>query len=461
MALAEGLHSFLKSDQIVTDSSTLESHGRDWTRVHTPSASAILFPKNKLEIQKIIQWARKSKTAVVPSGGRTGLSGGAIASRGEIVLSLDRMNKILEFNEIDRTVRCEAGVITETLQNYIGERGFYFPIDFASRGSSQIGGNISTNAGGTKVIRFGLTRSWVAGLEVITGAGDLLSMSSGLVKNNAGYDLTQLFIGSEGTLGIIAEATMRFAQPLKNLKVLLVSAKKLESALEILKRFQKSLTITAFEFFTQSALEKVLKTKGGSSPFQEAQPIYFVIEFESSTDETLNEAIDAFDECKRDGLACEGLLAQNDRQAKEFWALRENISESLATYKPYKNDISVRISKIPDFVRAADALFSSQFKDCEIIWFGHIGDGNLHINILRGEKQSENEFAKQADAISKELGHLLKKFDGSISAEHGVGLLKKPYLSLSRSPEELAVMKSIKRVFDPDLILNPGKIFDL
>jgi FAD/FMN-containing dehydrogenase len=459
MSLADGL-SFLKKEQIVTDASILESHGRDWTRVHKPSPSAILFPQTKMEIQRIVQWARKTKTFLVPSGGRTGLSGGAVAVKSEVVISLDRMNKILDCNEIDRVIRCEAGVVTETLQNYIADKGFYFPIDFASRGSSQIGGNISTNAGGTKVIRFGLTRQWVAGLEVVTGTGDLLSMSSGLIKNNAGYDLSQIFIGSEGTLGIIAEATLRFTQPLQNLKVLLVSSPKLEAALEILKRFQKYLSITAFEFFTEAALQKVLSQKGGSSPFQEVQPFYFVIEFECLTDEALNDAIDIFELCKKDGIAYDGLLAQNDRQAKEFWGLRENISECLAPSRPYKNDISVRVSKIPEFVSEASKLFSSKFKDCEIIWFGHIGDGNLHINILRGKNQTEADFAKMSDAISQDLGALLKKFDGSISAEHGIGLLKKPYLSLSRSAEEISAMKALKRAFDPDGILNPGKIFD-
>lgn len=460
MGLAAGLEQFLKADQVVLDPSVLESHGRDWTREHSPNPIAVLFPSSKHDVQNIVKWARKTKTPLVPSGGRTGLAAGAVANQGEVVVSFDRMNKILEWNETDRTLRCEPGVVTETLQTYVEDRGYYFPVDLASRGSSQIGGNISTNAGGTKVIRYGHTRQWVSGLEVVTGTGELLQMSQSLIKNNAGYDLMHLFISAEGTLGFIVEATVRVVPPPKNLKVLLVRGQRLEQAIEILKRFQKTLSLTAYEFFTHAALEKVIAAKSVTSPFSESSLIYFLIEFECASDADLDHAIDAFEECKRDGLADEGLIAQNDRQASDFWALRENISESLAPLKPYKNDIAVKISRIPEFVAEAESTLGQKYRDCELIWFGHIGDGNLHINVLRGSKTSPEEFKKQTAALTTDLSLLLQKFNGSISAEHGIGLIKKPYFKFTRTPLEITAMKAIKHIFDPDHIMNPGKIFD-
>ena len=462
-AQLEKLTKFLKKDQISTDPQDLENYGRDWTKVFPSKALAILFPRTTQEVQSIVKWAidHKDTISLVPSGGRTGLSGGAVASKGEVVLSLQRMNKIGEFNEVDRLIHCESGVITQELQEAVKKKGYFFPVDFASRGSSQVGGNISTNAGGTKVIRYGLMRDWVAGLEVVTGAGEILKMDQALVKNNAGYDLKQLFIGSEGSLGIITSAILKFTSPPEIPTVLLLQSAKLEFSTEILKRFRNRISLTAFEFFTQRAIERVLENqKNEAAPFQKISPFYFLIEFEQKSDSVLDEALAVFDDLKADGLVIDGTLSQNDQQKDKLWSYRENISEALSKFKPYKNDISVKISDIPEFVREAEDVLVKNFPKTEIIWFGHIGDGNLHINVIRQDGQADSAFEKDCQNISQKLFEVLKKFNGSISAEHGIGLLKKPYLSLSRMPEEIQAMKQLKKVFDPHGILNPGKIFD-
>ncbi|MDB5038483.1 MAG: FAD-binding oxidoreductase [Bacteriovoracaceae bacterium] len=450
------LPAFLKSHQIKTDPSDIEKYARDWTRVHTPNSPAILFPETTEEVQKIVLWARKEKIALVPSGGRTGLSAGAVAFQGEVVISLERMDKIIELNEINRTLRCEAGLITEKLQNAVEEADYFFPVDLASRGSSQIGGNIATNAGGTKVIRYGHIRNWVRHLKVVTGSGEILNLHRGLVKDNSGYDLKHLFIASEGTLGIITEATLEFTIAPQNLTVVLLACEHLDSALEILVQFRKTVDLTAFEFFTDKALHYVLKSTNLEPPFSKASSIYILLEFENRNSAVMDAVLETFDTCLVEGLVTDGVVSQNSKQASDFWKYRENISESLSKYNPYKNDISVAISKIPQFVREVGKIYEG----VEVVWFGHIGDGNLHINVIKSEKTSAEDFAKMRHDLGIKLFTIIEKFNGSISAEHGIGLLKKPYLHFGRSVEEIQLMRQIKKIFDPDLILNPGKIFD-
>jgi len=452
----------LRTNQISTDPLQCQNYGRDWTRSYIPNAQAVLFPESIEQVQEIVLWARKNRSPLVPSGGRTGLSGGAVAANGEFVVSLERLRQIFELNEIEQTVRCEAGVITENLQHFVSASGFYFPVDFASRGSSQIGGNIATNAGGTKVIRYGLMRDWILSLKVVTGAGEILQLNRDLVKNNSGYDLRHLFIGSEGTLGIICETTLRITQPPKDLTVLLIQIPALEHSIEILTRFRKQVSLTAFEFFTDKALDYVLQQHSDfTRPFSKTSSVYLLIEFENQSPKDLESAMEAFDTCLAAKILTDGAVSQNSQQFQTFWKYREDISESLSPLKPYKNDISVRISKIPEFVSAAEKMLSKQFPKNEIIWFGHIGDGNLHINVLRHESQSDEDFSSDCKSISQSLFELLQKLGGSISAEHGIGLTKKPYLHFSRSPEEIRLMRAIKKVLDPDGILNPGKIFDI
>lgn len=459
-------HELLKSefskDQLRFDEESLLFYGRDWTRFKTPKPLAIFFPFSTEDVQKIVQLSIQNKWSLVPSGGRTGLSGGALACNGEIVVSFEKMNRILEFREADRTVLCQSGVITEEIQNYVSEKGYFYPVDFAARGSSHIGGNVATNAGGIKVLRYGLTRDWIRGLKVVTGKGEILSFNNGLIKNATGYDLRQLFIGSEGTLGFITEVEVGFTNPPPPLGLFLVQLPSHKNIMDIFLRFKKTLTLTAFEIFSEVALQKVLaKNPALKRPFDEESPFYAVIEFEMPSEAQLDTALETFGEAMTAGEATNGGLSQNDQQFKEFWAYRERISESLASDTPYKNDISVRISKVTDFMQAADQALAQRAKDLEIIWFGHLGDGNLHINILKPQNISAEDFYKDCQQFDQILYSVVKQFEGSISAEHGVGLTKKPFLQYSKSTEEIKIFKEIKAIFDPHNIINPNKLFSL
>lgn len=450
---------FLKPDQIKTDSESLKYYGKDWTTYFDISARAILFPQSITDVQNIVKWARQNKISLVPSGGRTGLSGAAVAKKNEVVVSFEKMNRILSFNDLDQVVTVEAGVITESLQQFAIEKKLYYPVDFAARGSSQIGGNIATNAGGIKVVRYGLTRDWVVGLKVVTGTGEILNLNKSLVKNATGYDLRHLFIGSEGTLGFIVEAQIKLTTPPPPLQVLILGAEKLDSIMQIFSHFKKLCTLTAFEMFSEKALAKVIASTGLARPFSSSANFYVLAEVEIKSEQEQNAVFEVFEKCLEMGLVSDGAISQSEAQSKNFWRLREDISESLAKYSPYKNDISVTISKVPSFMTDLEKILEQSYPNWEVIWFGHIGDGNLHINILRPDNMSKEQFVKECQQVDNLVFTAVKNHDGSISAEHGVGLTKKPFLSYTRSVAEIEIMKSIKQIFDPDNIINPDKVF--
>ncbi len=448
------------ADKLLSDADSRAHYGRDWTKAHEPRPAVIVLPSSIEQVQAIVRLANEHGVALVPSGGRTGLSGGAVAANGEIVVAFDRMNKILSFDATDRQVVCQPGVVTEQLQNFAEEHQLFYPVDFASSGSSQIGGNVATNAGGIKVIKYGLTRDWVVGMKVVTGDGTLLDLNKGLIKNATGYDLRHLFIGSEGTLGLIVELTMKLATPPKDPTVLVLAVDAMESAMHVLQTFQSRLPLMAFEFFSEKALRHVIAEKGLQRPCETVGDFYALIEFENLTEQTMDQAMEAFEFCVEQGWALDGTISQNSSQARDLWRLREDISETISRFTPYKNDISVKVSQVPAFLREVDAIVTQQYPDFEIIWFGHIGDGNVHLNILKPEGLDKAVFFKQCAEVSLDIFASVQRFGGSISAEHGVGLLKKPFLAYSRSAEEIAYMKAMKKLFDPRGIMNPGKIFD-
>ncbi|MFZ4405083.1 MAG: FAD-binding oxidoreductase [Pseudobdellovibrionaceae bacterium] len=453
------LDTFLQADQIKTDSESLQYYGKDWTTYFDIKAKAIVFPRSTEDVVHLVQWARKNKIALIPSGGRTGLSGAAVATQGEVVVSFEQMNKILDFDPINQTVRVQAGVVTEDLQKFAQEKGLLYPVDFAARGSSQMGGNIATNAGGIKVVRYGLTRQWVAGLQVVTGQGELLNLNNGLVKNATGYDLRHLIIGSEGTLGLVTEALIQLSPPAPEVKVLLLAVNDLSSIMNIFSEFKKKTSVVAFEMFSALALKHVLHGTGLPAPLETSSEYYVVCEVECKNESDEGQILSVFESGLEQGFILDGVLSQSETQAKTLWRYREDISESLASYSPYKNDIAVTISKVPDFLNDLQKVLTAAYPTWEVVWFGHIGDGNLHINILRPTGMSKEQFVKDCRAVDELVFSAVRKYQGSISAEHGVGLTKKSFLTYTRSEPEVELMRQIKKVFDPDQILNPGKIF--
>jgi FAD/FMN-containing dehydrogenase len=430
-----------------------EHYGRDWTRTYVPAPAAVAFPESIDQLAAVVRWANAQGVSLVPSGGRTGLSGGAVAADGEIVVSMERMRSIVGTDLVGRTITVQAGITTHEVQEEARRLGLFYPVDFASRGSSQIGGNIATNAGGIKVLRYGLTRDWVAGLKVVTGTGEILDLNRALVKNATGYDLRHLFVGSEGTLGIIAEATLRLTNLPAPQQVMVLAVPRLDALMQVFALLRAQLKLSAFEFFTDIALRHVLAA-GAKRPFETEAPFYLLVEF----DEDEAAAASAFESLAADGLVVDGIIGQSLAQNAELWRLREGITESIARHQPYKNDISVRVALVPAFLERMRVLFEREYPQFEVVWFGHLGDGNLHIGILRPASMEPGIFQAECNRVTELLGGILQEFGGSVSAEHGVGLLKKPYLHHTRGEAEIELMRQLKRVFDPAGILNPGKL---
>lgn len=447
--------------EVCVEPSTLASHGQDWTRFRTAAPAGVAFPASTGQVCELVSAAARNGIPLVPSGGRTGLSGGAVAARGEIVVSFDRMQEVMGFDPIDRTVTVEAGVVTATVQELARQNGLYYPVSFASEGSSQIGGNIATNAGGIRVLKYGLTRDRVVGLKVVTGSGQLLELNRGLIKNASGYDLRHLFIGSEGTLGLVVEATLKLVEPPLASRVLLLGIGSMDALMKVFDSLRSALELSAFEFFTDRALHHVCQANQLPTPFETRCPLYVVAEFDCPDGRIEETAMKCFEHCSSRGWVLDGVISQSDRDIERLWRYREGISESISHFPPYKNDLSVRVSVVPEFLRRMDSLVNEICPEFEIVWYGHIGDGNLHMNILKPASMTMSEFETRSHDISDKSYALTRDVGGSISAEHGIGLLKQPWLGMSRSVAEIEFMQKIKESFDPAGIFNPGKLLPL
>ena len=458
---SQSLAQIFDADGVLVSEADRAHYGQDWSRFIAPDPSAIVFPKEVSQLKALVAFARAEQIGLVPSGGRTGLSGGATAARGEVVVSFERMNRVLDFDEAARLVLVEPGVITQQLQQFAMDQGLYYPVDFASSGSSHIGGNIATNAGGIKVLRYGLTREWVGGLEVVTGNGHHLSLNHGLVKNATGIDQRHLFVGSEGILGFTSAAWMKLTEAPQPLRVMLLAVPSMRIALSVLSVCQGHLNLTAFEFFSREALMHVRDHLSLTAPLSDA-PFYVLCEFEQikGAEAGLSDAADIYAKLSEKSWVTDGVIAQSERENQSLWRYREGISEAITPRTPYKHDLSVRISRAPEFLEAVESALKSAALPFEIIWFGHIGDGNVHLNILRPEDWSVARFIKACEPLGLQIMQVVATFNGSVSAEHGVGLLKKEYLPFTKSDSERALMRNIKQVYDPDGVMNPGKIFD-
>ena len=447
------------ADFASTEASDLTEYGRDWTKVFTPAPSLVAFPRTTDEVSRFLSLASEHGVAVVPSGGRTGLAAGAVAASGEAVLSLSRMRRMDPVDLLGATVRVQAGAVTEAVHQHCAPHGLTWPVDFASKGSSQVGGNIATNAGGVKVIRYGLTRQWVLGLQVVLASGEVLELNGALEKNNTGVDLRQLFIGSEGVLGVITEATLKLARLPGKLDVLLFAVPDLAGVLRLFREARRGpFTISAYEFFTDRCLARLRRHRAVKSPFADDASHYVLLEVEGADAATLEAWVASVFE---QGLALDGVQAQHAGEAAQLWTLREGISESLsATGTPHKNDISLPIAALESFCAELDGVFARRWPGWEICLFGHIGDGNLHVNVMKPDDLAKDAFLARTKEADADMFELVRAHGGSVSAEHGIGLLKKPYLGYTRTPREIELFRAMKRALDPRGILNPGKVFD-
>ena len=427
----------------------------------TADAGAVVRPKTLVEVRAVVRCCEQRGLPIVPSGGRTGLVGGAVATAGEVVVSLDRMRAVLDVDPRARTVRCEAGATVAAVDEAARAHGLFYPVDFAAKGTAQVGGTIATNAGGVRVVRYGSTRSWVRGLVLVTGGGRVLRLGRGLVKDNTGYALEHLVVGAEGTLGIVVEATLGLAVPPRAVAVGVVGAASVEALLGLYERLSSArCTVSAFECFDEACLGAVLRARGEiRPPLQTTAPMYGLVEIEHDGD-SAEAALDALAEvlcqAQEAGEISDATMAQTPAQARALWSLRESVSEALHPRRPHKADVTLPQRAMGDFLARARALVERHVSQGELRIFGHLGDGNLHVNLL---PPRDADLPASALAVFDEaLYGLVSDLGGSLSAEHGVGLLKRPYLSLRRTPEELALMRAVKAAFDPAGVFNPGKL---
>jgi FAD/FMN-containing dehydrogenase len=461
--LLKSLQGKLPSETILSHQEDCSHYGGDWTRM-TGDPLLVFLPKTTEQVSEILKSCQKIKIPVIPSGGRTGLSGGAVVTSNEVVLNLSKMNQISPVDTLGRTVRVQAGAVTENVHEHCSKEGLLWPIDLASKGTCEIGGNLATNAGGVRVIRYGMARKWVSGLQIVTMNGDIIELNRGLEKNNTGYDLIQLMVGSEGTLAVITEATLKLVRLPQKEKVLFFSLPSLQAISSFFENARKGpFEILAFEFFSQkclSAVENKLKRK---SKLQKGAQFYVLMEIElgigveaeQKLDEWLNSILEK-------EFVQDGLMAQSSEEKKEVWSLREGITESIAlTNEVRKYDTSVAVNKTVEFVTEAEKLFQSMNLQAELYLFGHFGDGSPHLNVVRKDSADHKTFVQDCERFEAELYPLIKKWGGSASSEHGVGLLKKSWVEFSRTPQELSLFKAIKSAFDPQGLLNPGKIFSM
>jgi FAD/FMN-containing dehydrogenase len=367
------------------------------------------------------------------------------------------MRAMHPIDTLGQTVRVEAGAITEVVHAHCAQAGLFWPVDFASKGSSQVGGNIATNAGGVRVIRYGLTRQWVLGLTVVTAQGQVLELNGALEKNNTGVDMRQLFIGSEGILGVITEATLKLTRLPGKVDVFLFA---LDSLQGVLKLFEEArggpFTVMAYEFFTDACTARLERHRAVRPPFEAKASHYVLLEVEAAKDGALDGWLAGLFER---GIVQDGTLAADTGQARRLWELREGISESLsATGMPHKNDIALPIAALKAFCAELEELLAKRYPGWELCLFGHIGDGNLHVNIMKPDAMEKAEFLKRTHDVDADMMALVRTHRGSVSAEHGIGLLKRDWLGHSRSALEIELMVKMKALLDPHGILNPGKV---
>jgi len=449
------LHDHLPDIQASLMADDLSTYGSDWSKLREPAPSAVLFPQTAEQVQQIVACANRDGLALVPSGGRTGLSGGAIAADGELVLSLERMRRADPVNHADGSIRVEAGVVTASIQHQAEIAGLFYGVDFAAAGSSQIGGNIATNAGGIRVLRYGLTRDQVLGLEAVTGSGELLQLNHGLIKNATGYDLRHLLIGSEGTLAVITAATLKLWPHPGERQVLLLAVAGHQALLPLFIAARQALSLSAFEFFTHDCVRHVCAHADLPPPLEQAAEMYVLLECDAVDDEHI---AGFFEQAFAQQLVSDGIISQSQQHAQQLWQYRERISESIAGQRPYKNDIAVRVAAVPELLQQLDELIQRHYPNFEVLWYGHIGDGNIHMNVLKPETLSLPAFKQQCEQVNEQVFDCIQRLAGSISAEHGVGLLKQPWLQYSRTQIEVDIMRQIKSILDPNGILNPGKL---
>ncbi|MBK5915411.1 FAD-binding oxidoreductase [Rhodocyclus purpureus] len=452
--------------QVLTGAGDMAPALSDWRGRYRGAARCVVRPGTAAEVAAVVRACSEAGVPIVPQGGNTGLCGGATpgASGDAVVLSLARLNRIRAVDPANNTITVEAGCTLAAVQEAAAAAGRLFPLSLASEGSCQVGGNLSTNAGGVQVLRYGNARVLTLGLEVVLPSGELWDGLRGLRKDNTGYDLKQLFIGAEGTLGIITAAVLKlFPQPRATATAWLAIATPAAS-LAVLARLQGAFgeLLSACELVSRVALDLVIRHLPGSvAPLAIDSEWQLLVELSGGGEQQrLEEALaGCLAEAIAAGEVVDAVLAQSGDQARKLWALRENISEAQKIEGfSIKHDISLPISRIPDFIARTDAALADAFPGIRCVTFGHVGDGNLHYNQSMADPADNARLLATQVAVDRLVHDMVVDFGGSISAEHGIGQLKRDELVRYRSPVELATMRALKQALDPRGLMNPGKL---
>jgi FAD/FMN-containing dehydrogenase len=460
--LLEQLKDIVGSKGWTSDTNTLEPHVTEWRGYFTGRTPLMVMPANTDEVSRVIAACANAGVGVVPQGGNTGMCAGAIPDESgtQILLSMARMNRIRNVDADNFSIEVEAGCVLQTIQEAALDAGRYFPLSLGAEGSCQIGGNIATNAGGLNVIRYGTARALVLGLEVVLADGTVLNSLRSLRKDTAGYDLKQLFVGSEGTLGVITAAALRLFPGPGDLGTALVAVPSSGTSVSLLGKLKACFPdqVQTFELVSDYVFGLVDRHVPDTSlPFDSGYPWYVLLEVATGKDPESLEAV--LMEAIEEGLVLDAVIAKNSTEIANLWRLRHSISEAeRQAGKALKHDISVPVSRMQEFLERGDDLLENLRPDATLVAFGHVGDGNLHYNVSLPHDLDPEEYARAGKRITGAIYDLVAELGGSFSAEHGVGQLKRSYLAEYRSGPEYDLMRTLKKTLDPANILNPGKV---
>jgi len=453
-------------DGILTDGADVAPYLTDHRKLYQGRALAVIVPRSVEQISRLLRFCNENRIGVVPHGGNTGYCGGATPdeSGNQVVVSMRRMNRIRDVDALNYSLVAEAGCILADVQRAADEAERFFPLSLGSEGTCQIGGNLSTNAGGLSVLRYGMMRELVLGLEVVLADGRVLSSLGALRKDNTGYDIKSLFLGAEGTLGIITAASVKLFPKIRSSATAFVAIPKVRAAVDLLAHLREASgdRISSFELIPRIGVELTTQhIPGVIDPLQQPYSWYVLCELTSARaadplDTIMEEALGA---ALEDGLVLDAALARNERERSALWKLRETIPEAQRIDgASLKHDISVTITALPDFVERASRWVEDNVPDGRLVIYGHVGDGNLHFNLNQVPGSDRNIFLAREPAIKRAIHDMVSEFGGSFSAEHGIGRLKVEELEHYAAPVEIDLMRTVKKALDPNGVLNPGKV---
>ncbi|MGH8640646.1 MAG: FAD-binding oxidoreductase [Burkholderiales bacterium] len=465
-SLIERLAAAVGPQGLITDPREAEPYVKDWRGLYHGATPAVVRPATTAQVVQVVKICAETRTAIVPQGGNTGMCGASVPHRqgGEVVLSLARMNRVLELDALNNTISVEAGCVLANVQQAALDVDRLFPLSLGAEGSCQIGGNLSTNAGGVNVLRYGNTRDLVLGLEVVLPDGRMWDGMRRLRKDNTGYDLKQVFIGAEGTLGVITAAVLKLFPRPRSAATAWAAVPSPRAALELLASLRGDAgdKVTAFELISRDCLELVLRhIPGTRDPLPSPHGWYVLSELNDARDSGVREDLEqALAAALQRGIARDALVAENQGQARALWKLRETIPEAARAEDGmlYRHDIAVAVSHAPDFIEEADPALQARFPGARVICFGHLGDGNLHYNVFVPGRRREDPAARDAQDVTRLVYDIVLRHQGSFSAEHGIGQAKLAEISRYKSGVELGLMRALKATFDPHGIMNPGKV---